>query len=96
MPFTIATKAAFLVLVTWFPEGHSQHDFVKHEYQVEYPSAEMCFEAAQAMMEPETVDWTMTDAGCTYQPPISKNMVFFIPENAADNWENEGFFITLK
>jgi hypothetical protein len=87
MPFTIATKAAFLVALTW------HNGFVKHEYVGEYPSAAHCFEAARAKMEPASVDWTTQDMGCTYQVPIGKHMVFSLPEDAMKGWESAGFFI---
>lgn len=93
MPFTIAAKAAFLVAMTWFPVGHPQHGLVEHRYEQEFPSAAACFEEAQRRMEPESMGWTKADAGCTYQPPIGKNMTFYIPERDARDWESVGFFI---
>ena len=94
MSATIAAKI-FLVSLSWFPVGHAQHGFVEHRYKEDYAfsSPEVCLAVAQVLMEKPEVDWTQTDMGCTHVAPIGKNMVFYLPENVADNWESTGFFI---
>lgn len=92
MPATIAAKA-FLVSLAWFPVGHAQHGFVEHRYEQAFNNPEICLAVAQVLMEKPDVDWTVADMGCTYQEPIGKNMVFYLPEDVADNWESTGFFI---
>jgi hypothetical protein len=88
MPFVIAAKAAFLIALTWEPNG-----FVKHQYVEEFPSPIECFKRVDKEVSKETFNGEVNDYGCTYLAPISKGMIFYRPKSACIDWEENGLFI---
>lgn len=81
-------KVFFLVWLTFNPNHTVTYTYLAGH---EYASASKCMEEVHRIMEPEWMDWTKHDAGCTTNAPTHAGMVFTADIEATA--DDETFFI---